>query len=179
MTCTCKVFSTLLLDSRYFYSRGKKKRRKVFFFLSYAEKNCLYSSLACSVYSTCWFLSFKSHADIYSSFWHNSDDNNTLLVHTRFYSLLLKISLYIVLFFWYFFEFTRGDCNSQRLILWKCSFEGEFNELREMFIAKFYCLWLNHHCVQKKSLSLTNSKWLTCPVRSLHSSITLMLPWPV
>lgn len=67
MTCTCKVFSTLILDSRYFYSQ-EKKNKSVSFSCLMLRDSCLYSSLACSVYSIVWvslFSHFKSHADIY------------------------------------------------------------------------------------------------------------------
>lgn len=70
MTCTCKVFSTLILDSRYFYSQ-EKKNKSVSFSCLMLRDSCLYSSLACSVYSIVWvslFSHFKSHADIYSTY---------------------------------------------------------------------------------------------------------------
>lgn len=57
MTCTCKVFSTLILDSRYFYSRKKPNISSRCLML---RDSCLYSSLACSVYSICWVIFFFS-----------------------------------------------------------------------------------------------------------------------
>lgn len=114
MTCTCKVFSTLTLDSRYFYSGGKE--RSISFSRLMLRDSCLYSSLACSVYSICWIYSyfllscFKSHADIYST--HNSVicSAENMFVH--------------------FFEFTRGGLIRTR---WICGriywFQGkDFNE---------------------------------------------------
>lgn len=65
MTCTCKVFSTLILDSRYFYSQ-EKKNKSVSFSCLMLRDSCLYSSLACSVYSIVWVsLLILNHMQIF------------------------------------------------------------------------------------------------------------------
>lgn len=52
-----KVFSTLILDSRYFYSREEKNISSS---CLTSRDSRLYSSLACSVYSTWWWFFFSS-----------------------------------------------------------------------------------------------------------------------
>lgn len=102
MTCTCKVFSTLILDSRYFYSpRGKKKKKKrenISFSRLMLRNSCLYSSLACSVYSICWIYFFFllvlkiTSRYIYSSFEH--DDSHAQR------SVQLRTCWFFFFFFW-------------------------------------------------------------------------------
>lgn len=74
-----KVFSTLILDSRYFYSREEKSVSSSGLML---RDSRLYSSLACSVYSICWvFLFFLgwNNMQIFILHFVTKDDSHSVL----------------------------------------------------------------------------------------------------
>lgn len=126
MTCTCKVFSTLILDSRYFYSRKKTNISSRCLML---RDSCLYSSLACSVYSICWvnFFSLSSFGitcRYLFIIWHNS------------HPVICSAEYYLCTFF-------GGDSQGR----------GGLMNLRE---EKLSFGWLAIAC---KSLNVTCSEW--------------------
>lgn len=138
MTCTCKVFSTLILDSRYFYSQKKKNVSSCCLML---RDSCLYSSLACSVYSICWVIFFLSSFEITCRYlfiiWHNS------------HSVICSAEYYLCTFF-FFFGFTKGG-----------GFNSRWMNLRE---EKLSFGWLAIVC---KSLNVTCSEWSFVEVTAL------------
>lgn len=147
MTCTCKVFSTLILDSRYFYSQKKKNVSSCCLML---RDSCLYSSLACSVYSICWVIFFLSSFEITCRYlfiiWHNS------------HSVICSAEYYLCTFFFFL--------DSQR---------GEVLIHGEWICEKRNCLLGDSPSCAKAWMWPARSGRL---LRSRHSSVTLTLPRP-
>lgn len=118
--------------------------------------SCLYSSLACSVYSICWvffFSHFKSQTGIYSSF-DTNDNSHSDLFCWRF----------VCIFWIHKGRLIHGD--------WVC---GRIYSLtvRDMFKAKLYVFgWVFIVC---KSLNVTCSEWSCVGVDALfHNADTAL-----